>query len=89
MGIDEFNATKDTKSKMAFIIVNQDNKNIFGINNSRLFLDIEKYFKRYSRQERGKVQFITMDLYKPYKKIKHLKARVMFIKGIYNPIKQN
>ena len=42
MGIDEFNATKDTKSKMAFIIVNQDNKNIFDINNSRLSLDIEK-----------------------------------------------
>ena len=71
MGIDEFNATKDTKSKMAFIIVNQDSKNIFDINNSRLSLDIEKYFKRYSRQERDKVQFITMDLYKPYYKLMH------------------
>ena len=66
MGIDEFNATKDTSSKMAFIIVNQDNRNIFDINNSRLSIDIEKYFKRYSKQERDKVQFITMDLYKPY-----------------------
>ena len=66
MGIDEFNATKDTISKMAFIIVNQDNRNIFDINNSRLSIDIEKYFKRYSKQERDKVQFITMDLYKPY-----------------------
>ena len=66
MGIDEFNATKDTTSKMAFIIVNQDNRNIFDINNSRLSIDIEKYFKRYSKQERDKVQFITMDLYKPY-----------------------
>ena len=45
MGIDEFNATKDTISKMAFIIVNQDNRNIFDINNSRLSNDIEKYFK--------------------------------------------
>ena len=66
MGIDEFNATKDTTSKMAFIIVNQDNRNIFDINNSRLSIDIEKYFKRYSKQERDKVQFITMDLYKHY-----------------------
>ena len=66
MGIDEFNATKDTISKMAFIIVNQDNRNIFDINNSRLSINIEKYFKRYSKQERDKVQFITMDLYKPY-----------------------
>ena len=66
MGIDEFNAANDTTSKMAFIIVNQDNRNIFDINNSRLSIDIEKYFKRYSKQERDKVLFITMDLYKPY-----------------------
>ena len=33
--------------------------------------DIEKYFKRYSKQEKDKVQFITMDLYNPhYKKLK-------------------
>ena len=68
-GIDEFNATKDTISKMAFIIVNQDNKNIFDINNSRLSKDIEKYFKRDSKQKRDKVKFITMDLYKPYYKL--------------------
>ena len=67
----EFKATKDTVSKMAFIIVNQNNRNIFDINNSRLSSDIEKYFKRYSKQERDKVQFITMDLYKPYYKIMH------------------
>ena len=71
MGIDEFKATKDTISKMAFIIVNQDNRNIFDINNSRLSNDIEKYFKRYSKQERDKVKFITMDLYKPYYKLMH------------------
>ena len=71
IGIDEFNATKDTKSKMAFIIVNQDSRNIFDINNSRLSYDIEKYFKRYSKQERDKVKLITMDLYKPYYKLMH------------------
>ena len=71
MGIDEFNATKDTISKMAFIIVNQDNRNIFDINNSRLSIDIEKYFKRYPKQERDKVKIITMDLYKPYYKLMH------------------
>lgn len=69
IGIDEFKATKDTKSKMAFIIVNQNKKNIFDINNSRLSIDIEKYFKRYSKQERDKVKFITLDLYKPYYKL--------------------
>ena len=66
MGIDEFKATKDTTSKMAFIIVDQNKHNIFDINNSRLSLDIEKYFRRYSKQERDRVKFITMDLYNPY-----------------------
>ncbi len=66
LGIDEFKATKDTVSKMAFIIVNQENNKIFDINNSRLSNDIEKYFKHYSLKERDKVKFITMDLYKPY-----------------------
>lgn len=65
-GIDEFDATKDTKSKMAFIIVNHDKKNIFDINNSRLSKDIDNYFRRYSKQQRDNVKFITMDLYKPY-----------------------
>ena len=64
--IDEFKATKDTISKMAFIIVNQDNNKIFDITNSRLSNDIKKYFEHYSLKERDKVKFITMDLYKPY-----------------------
>ena len=63
MGIDEFKATNDTISKMAFIVVDQNKRNIFDINNSRLSNDINKYFKRYSKQERDKVQFITMYLY--------------------------
>ena len=71
LGIDEFNATKDTISKMAFIIVNQDTHNIFDINNSRLSNDIYNYFSRYQRFERNKVKFITMDLYKPYYSLMH------------------
>ena len=70
-GIDEFSATKDTISKLAFIIVNQDSKNIFDINNSRLSNDIYKYFSRYQRSQRNKVKFITMDLYKPYYILMH------------------
>ncbi len=71
LGIDEFNATKDTISKLAFIIVDQTNKNIFDINNSRKTLDIDKYFRNYSKRERDKVKFITLDLYKPYYKLVH------------------
>ena len=71
LGIDEFSATKDTISKLAFIIVNQTNKNIFDINNSRKSLDIDKYFRNYPKKERDKVKFITLDLYKPYYKLMH------------------
>ena len=52
LGIDEFNATKDTISKMDFIIVDQTNKNIFDINNSRKSLDIDKYFRNYSKKRK-------------------------------------
>ena len=71
LGIDEFSATKDTISKLAFIIVDQTNKNIFDINNSRHSIDIDKYFRNYSKKERDKVKFITLDLYKPYYKLMH------------------
>jgi len=70
-GIDEFSATKDTPSKLAFIIVDQDKRNVFDINNSRLSNDIYKYFSRYQKSERDKVRAITLDLYKPYYKLMH------------------
>ena len=68
-GIDEFKGPKDTISKMAFIIVDEENKNIFDLLNSRKVKDIKNYFKRYSKRQRDKVKFITMDLYKPYYKL--------------------
>lgn len=70
-GIDEFKATNDTISKMAFIIVDQDKKNIFDIRNSRKSIDIEHYFKNYSKKQRDNVKFITLDLYKPYYSLMH------------------
>ena len=70
-GLDEFSATKDTISKLAFIIVNQESRNVFDINNSRLSKDIYEYFSRYQRTDRMKVKFITMDLYKPYYVLMH------------------
>jgi len=89
MGIDEFKATSDTISKMAFIIVDQNKHNIFDINNSRLSLDIEKYFKRYSKNERDSVKFITMDLYNPYYKLMHsLFRNAILISDRFHIIKQ-
>ena len=71
LGIDAFSATKDTISKLAFIIIDQTNKNIFDINPSRKSLDIKKYFRNYPKKERDKVKYITLDLYKPYYKLMH------------------
>ena len=71
LGIDEFSATKDTISKLAFIIMDQTNKNIFDINPSRKSLDIKQYFRNYPKKERDKVKFVTLDLYKPYYKLMH------------------
>ena len=81
IGIDEFDATKDTISKLAFIIVDQDKKNIFDINNSRLSKDIETLFRRYSKRERDKVELITLDLYEPYYKL----MKKLFKKAILVP----
>ena len=66
MNWDEFKATKDTKGKMAFIITDNDKGNIFDINDSRKSKDLEKYFKRYSKQERDKVKHISTDFYSGY-----------------------
>lgn len=66
MNWDEFKATKDTKGKMAFIIVNNRSGNIFDIHDSRKSRDLEKYFKRYSKNERNKVKLISTDFYSGY-----------------------
>ena len=66
MNWDEFKATKDTKSKMAFIITDNDNGTLFDINDSRKSRDLEKYFRRYSKQERDKVKHISIDFYSGY-----------------------
>ena len=66
MNWDEFKATKDTKGKMAFIIVDNKTGNIFDIRDSRKSIDLEKYFRRYSRSERNKVKHISIDFYSGY-----------------------
>ena len=66
MNWDEFKATKDTKGKMAFIIVDNNSGNIFDIQDSRKSIDLQKYFKRYSKKERDKVRFISTDFYSGY-----------------------
>ena len=66
MNWDEFKATNDTKGKMAFMIVDNERVNVFDIYDSRKSLDLEKYFRRYSKSERDKVEFISTDFYSGY-----------------------
>ena len=66
MNWDEFKATKDTKGKMAFIITDNAKGTLFDINDSRKSRDLEKYFRRYSKQERNKVKHISIDFYSGY-----------------------
>ena len=66
MNWDEFKATNDTKGKMAFIITDNDNNNLFDIQDSRKSRDLEKYFRRYSKQQRDKVKHISIDFYSGY-----------------------
>ena len=66
MNWDEFKATKDATGKMAFIIVDNNTGNIFDIQDSRKSRDLDKYFRRYSKQERDKVKLISTDFYSGY-----------------------
>ncbi len=66
MNWDEFKATKDTKGKMAFLIVDNSKGNIFDILDSRKSRDLERYFRRYPRYVRDKVKFISIDFYSGY-----------------------
>lgn len=66
MNWDEFKATKDTKGKMAFIIVNNQTGETFDILDSRKSRDLELYFRRYPKKERNKVKFICIDFYVGY-----------------------
>ena len=66
MNWDEFKATRDTKGKMAFIITDNKNGNIFDIQDSRKSKDLDKYFRRYSKRERNKVKHISIDFYPGY-----------------------
>ena len=51
---------------MAFIITDNDNGNLFDIQDSRKSIDLYKYFSRYSRVERNKVKHISTDFYSGY-----------------------
>ena len=66
MNWNEFKATKDTNGKMAFIITDNDNGNIFDIQDSKKTRDLDKHFRRYSKREIDQVKHISTDFYTSY-----------------------
>ena len=69
INIDEFKATKDTKGKMAFHIINNRTGKTFDILESRKSNALLKYFMRFPRKQRLNVKFIVMDMFEPYYKL--------------------
>jgi len=74
MNFDEFKATKDTVGKMAFIITNNNTGQVFDILESRKYNYLDKYFRRYGKDQRDKVKFIVTDMFKPYIEL----SRILF-----------
>ena len=66
MNWDEFKATKDTKGKLSFLLTDNNKGKIFDIQDSRKSIDLDKYFRRYSKDERDKVKHISTDFYSGY-----------------------
>lgn len=69
INIDEFKATKDTKGKMAFHIVNNRTGKTFDIIESRKSSFLLKYFMRFPRKQRLAVQVVIIDMFEPYYKL--------------------
>lgn len=69
INIDEFKATKDTKGKMAFHIINNRTGKTFDILESRKSNDLRNYFMKFPRKQRLKVKFVIMDMFEPYYKL--------------------
>lgn len=66
MNFDEFKATKDTIGKMAFLITNNENGQVFDILESRKMNYLDRYFRRFGKSQRDHVKFIITDMYQPY-----------------------
>lgn len=83
LGIDEFKATTDCKSKMACLLVDHDKKQPFDVLPSRKSIDLDKYLNKFSQEAKDKVEIVTMDMYEPYVRLvkRHFKnARIVFDK---------
>lgn len=66
LSFDEFKSTNSVNAAMSFIFCDADSHQVVDIVQDRRLYSLTNYFYRYDRQERGKVQTITIDMYPPY-----------------------
>lgn len=63
---DEFKSTKDASGAMSFIFCDADTHKIIDIVENRQLYFLKKYFLRFPKKVRYNVQYIVIDMYKPY-----------------------
>lgn len=68
IGIDEFKGNCN-HIKYQFHIFDLDTGKTFDILESRTYDFLENYFSKFSSKQRSKVEFVSMDLYSPFKRI--------------------
>ena len=71
MGIDEIRSdmAKRRDAKYLGVIIDNDTYDLVEILPSRNKIDLANFFSSYTKEEREKVQFITTDMWKPYKEV--------------------
>lgn len=68
IGIDEFKGNCNN-TKYQFHIFDLDTHKTIDIVSSRAYNSLESFFSKYSSEERKLVEFVSMDLYNPFKRI--------------------
>lgn len=81
IGIDEFHSKAMSNNDSAYLCILVDNikRQPFDILPSRSKKHLDSYFSKFSKQEKNKVHYITIDMWEPYKVIalKHFKNAII------------
>lgn len=63
---DEFKSTRDAKGSMSFVFADASSHQIVDIVENRQLPELRKYFSKYSKDTREKVETVCIDMYAPY-----------------------
>lgn len=83
LGIDEIHSdmAKRRDAKYLGILIDNDTYNLVDILQSRNKTDLSNFFKSYTKEEREKVLYVTIDMWEPYKELanRYLKNAVVAV----------